>query len=152
MIFNTSFTQIESNLYLTGEVPRRAAFEMPDSRLVIKKNGKFVPDPLKDDQSAILKTKRGLIVIFGCAHAGMINTLNHIRRNLPDDKIYMIIGGTHLGFLSDQQVAKSIDCLQSFGIEKIGVSHCTGSSAALALMNAYRKKFFFAHAGSVIEV
>jgi 7,8-dihydropterin-6-yl-methyl-4-(beta-D-ribofuranosyl)aminobenzene 5'-phosphate synthase len=152
MIFNTSFTQIESNLYLTGEVPRRAAFEMPDSRLVIKKNGKFVPDPLKDDQSAILKTKRGLIVIFGCAHAGMINTLNHIRRNLPDDKIHMIIGGTHLGFLSDRQVAKSIDCLRSFGIEIIAVSHCTGNRAALALMTAFREKFFFANAGTVITI
>ena len=152
MIFNTSFTQIESNLYLTGEVPRRAAFEMPNSRLVIKKNGKFVPDPLKDDQSAILKTKRGLIVIFGCAHAGMINTLNHIRRNLPDDKIHMIIGGTHLGFLSDQQMSKSIDCLRSFGIEKIAVSHCTGNRAALALMTAFREKFFFANAGTVITI
>jgi len=152
MIFNTRFTQIESNLYLTGEVPRRAAFEMPDSRLVIKKNGKFVPDPLKDDQSAILKTKRGLIVIFGCAHAGMINTLNHIRRHLPDDKLHMVIGGTHLGFLSNAQVAKSIACLQSFGIEKIGVSHCTGGKASLHLMKVFKEKFFFANAGTVITI
>ena len=152
MVFNTSFTQIDRNLYLTGEVPRRTPFEMPDSRLVIKKRGKIVPDPLKDDQSAILKTKKGLVVIFGCAHAGMINTIKHIRQNLPADKIHMVIGGTHLGFLSDRQVAKSIDCLRGFAIEKIGVSHCTGGKASLQLMNAFKKKFFFANAGTVITI
>jgi 7,8-dihydropterin-6-yl-methyl-4-(beta-D-ribofuranosyl)aminobenzene 5'-phosphate synthase len=152
LIFNTAFTQIDRNLYLTGEVPRSAAFEKPDSRLVIKKAGRIIPDPLKDDQSAILKTKKGLVVIFGCAHSGMINTLKHIRRQLPDDKLHMIIGGTHLGFLSDAQVAESIDCLKSFSIARIGVSHCTGGRASLALMNAFGEKFFFAHAGTVITL
>ena len=152
LVFNTAFTRIAGNLYLTGEVPRSSAFEKPDSRLVIKKAGNIVPDLLKDDQSAILKTRKGLVVIFGCAHAGMINTLQHVRQHLPDDKIYMVIGGTHLGFLSDAQVAESIDCLRGFAIEKIGVSHCTGGRASLALMNAFREKFFFANAGSSIII
>jgi len=152
LVFNTAFTQIDRNLYLTGEVPRSSVFEKPDSRLVIKKAGNIVPDLLKDDQSAILKTRKGLVVIFGCAHAGMINTLQHIRRYMPKEKMYMILGGTHLGFLSDGQVAESIDCLKSFSIEKIGVSHCTGGRAALALMNAFREKFFFANAGSIINI
>jgi 7,8-dihydropterin-6-yl-methyl-4-(beta-D-ribofuranosyl)aminobenzene 5'-phosphate synthase len=152
LVFNTVFTRIAGNLYLTGEVPRTSAFEKPDPRLVIKKGGKLCPDLLKDDQSAILKTRKGLVVIFGCAHSGMINTLQHVRQCLPDDTLYMIIGGTHLGFLSDAQVAESIDCLRGFAIEKIGVSHCTGGRAALALMNAFREKFFFANAGSSIII
>jgi 7,8-dihydropterin-6-yl-methyl-4-(beta-D-ribofuranosyl)aminobenzene 5'-phosphate synthase len=152
LVFNTAFTRIDRRLYLTGEVPRTSAFEKPDSRLVIKKAENIVPDPLKDDQSAILKTGKGLVVIFGCAHSGMINTLQHIRRQLPDDKLHMIIGGTHLGFLSDAQVAESIDRLKSFSIARIGVSHCTGSRAALALMSAFREKFFFANAGTGITI
>jgi 7,8-dihydropterin-6-yl-methyl-4-(beta-D-ribofuranosyl)aminobenzene 5'-phosphate synthase len=152
LIFNTAFTQIDRNLYLTGEVPRAALFEKPDSRLVIKKAGRIVPDQLKDDQAAILKTRKGLVVIFGCAHSGMINTLQHIRRNMPCDNLYMVIGGTHLGFLSDSQVAESIDCLRSFFIARIGVSHCTGGRASLALMNAFGEKFFFANAGAVITL
>jgi 7,8-dihydropterin-6-yl-methyl-4-(beta-D-ribofuranosyl)aminobenzene 5'-phosphate synthase len=152
LVFNTAFTQIDRNLYLTGEVPRSSAFEKPDSRLVIKKEGKIVPDPLKDDQSAILKTKKGLVVIFGCAHAGIINTLQHIRQYLPNEKMYMILGGTHLGFSSDVQVAESIACLRGFAIEKIGVSHCTGAKASLQLMNAFGEKFFFANAGSSINI
>lgn len=152
LVFNTEFTQVDHTLYLTGEIPRKTVFEMPDARLVIKKNGKLVLDPLKDDQSAVLKTRKGLVVIFGCAHAGMINTLEHIREHLPNEKIHMIIGGTHLGFLSDEQVAESIDCLKLCAVEKIGVSHCTGGKAALALMNAFREKFFFANAGSTITL
>jgi 7,8-dihydropterin-6-yl-methyl-4-(beta-D-ribofuranosyl)aminobenzene 5'-phosphate synthase len=152
LVFNTAFVRIDRNLYLTGEVPRRSTFEKPDTRLVIKQAGKQYPDLLKDDQSAILKTKKGLVVIFGCAHAGIINTLNHIRQHLPEDKIYMVIGGTHLGFLRDRQVAKSIDCLKSFSIKKIGVSHCTGSKASLQLMNAFKEKFFFANVGIVITL
>lgn len=152
LVFNTEFTQIHRNLYLTGEIRRKTVFEMPDARLVLKKNGKLVLDPLKDDQSAVLKTRKGLVVIFGCAHAGMINTLEHIRQHFPHEKIYMIIGGTHLGFLSDEQIAKSIDCLKLFAFEKIGVSHCTGGKAGLALMNAFREKFFFANAGFTIAL
>jgi 7,8-dihydropterin-6-yl-methyl-4-(beta-D-ribofuranosyl)aminobenzene 5'-phosphate synthase len=152
LIFNTSFTQIDRSLFLTGEVPRTTSFEKPDARLVIKKAGSIAPDLLKDDQSAILRTGKGLAVIFGCAHSGMINTLTHIRRNLPDDRIHMIIGGTHLGFLSDAQVAASIKHLKSFSIERIGVSHCTGGKASLALMQAFGGKFFFANAGTVIKL
>jgi 7,8-dihydropterin-6-yl-methyl-4-(beta-D-ribofuranosyl)aminobenzene 5'-phosphate synthase len=152
LIFNTSFTQIDRSLFLTGEVPRTTAFEKPDARLVIKKAGSIAPDLLKDDQSAILRTRKGLVVIFGCAHSGMINTLKHIRRNLPEERIHMIIGGTHLGFLSDAQVAASIKHLKSFSIERIGVSHCTGGKASLALMQAFGGKFFFANAGTVIKL
>ncbi len=152
LVYNTAFTQIDRNLYLTGEIPRKTAFEMPDVRLVLKKNGKLVPDPLKDDQSAVLKTRKGLVVIFGCAHAGMINTLQHVRQHLPGEKIHMIIGGTHLGFLSDRQVAHSIDWLTSCAVDRIGVSHCTGGRAGLALMNAFKEKFFFANAGSLIPL
>ena len=114
LVFNTVFTRIAGNLYLTGEVPRTFAFEKPDPRLVIKKGGKLCPDLLKDDQSAILKTRKGLVVIFGCAHSGMINTLQHIRQHLPDDRIYMVIGGTHLGFSRD--VRRWLKALTASGV------------------------------------
>ncbi len=87
------------------------------------------------------------MVIFGCAHSGMINTLQHIRQHLPDDRIYMVIGGTHLGFSRDAQVAESIDGLRSFAIEKIGVSHCTGAKASLQLMNAFAGEVLFCPCG-----
>jgi len=152
LIFNTAFTQIDRNLFLTGEVPRTTSFEKPDARLVVKKAGSIAPDLLKDDQTAILKTKKGLVVIFGCAHSGMINILEHIRKQLPQETLHMVIGGTHLGFLSDAQIAASIDRLRSFAIERIGVSHCTGDKAALQLMQAFKEKFFFAHAGTVVDL
>jgi len=151
-IFNTGFAAIADDVHLTGEIPRRTDFEMPDPRLVIKKAGVLWPDPLKDDQSLIIKSPKGLIVIFGCAHAGMINTLNHIRDKMPDEKMHMLLGGTHLGYLNEAQIEKSIEHLRDFAVDRIGVSHCTGWKASLCLMKAFGKRFFIANAGQVINI
>ena len=151
-VFNKTFTDVEPDMYLTGEVPRLTTFEKADKRLMIKKDGRLVPDPLNDDQSLVVTTPRGLVVVLGCAHSGMINTLNHIKEKLPGQKIWMVIGGTHIGFLTDEQVRETIVALDGFLIERIGVSHCTGLAQSMKLMQAFGDKFFFANAGSVIEV
>jgi 7,8-dihydropterin-6-yl-methyl-4-(beta-D-ribofuranosyl)aminobenzene 5'-phosphate synthase len=64
----------------------------------------------------------------------------------------MIIGGTHMGFLDDLQVEKTIESLKVFNIDKIGVYQCTGLKAAATLKQAFSKKFFFAQAGTIIKV
>jgi 7,8-dihydropterin-6-yl-methyl-4-(beta-D-ribofuranosyl)aminobenzene 5'-phosphate synthase len=151
-VFNKTFTDVAPDMYLTGEVPRLATFEKADKRLMIKKDGRLVPDPLNDDQSLVLQTPQGLVVILGCAHSGMINTLNHIKEKLPGQKIRMVIGGTHIGFLKDEQVRETIVALDDFSIEQIGVSHCTGLAQSMKLMQAFGERFFFANAGSVVEV
>lgn len=151
-VFNTRFTAIADAVYLTGEIPRRTDFEMPDPRLVIKKAGELWQDPLNDDQSLILKTAKGLVIIFGCAHAGIINTLNHVKNKMPREKVHLLLGGTHLGYLNDTQIEKSIEHLKSFSADKIGVCHCTGWKASLRIMNAFGKQFFVANAGQVINI
>lgn len=151
-VFNKTFTDVAPDMYLTGEVPRLATFEKADKRLMIKKDGRLVPDPLNDDQSLVLQTPQGLVVILGCAHSGMINTLNHIKEKLPGQKIRMVVGGTHIGFLTDEQVRETIEALDGFSIERIGVSHCTGLAPSMKLMQAFGERFFFANAGSVVEV
>ena len=99
-----------------------------------------------------MKTEKGLLVILGCAHSGMINTLDHIKGYFPDEKLHMVIGGTHMGFLDDRQVERTIEALKVFNIDKIGVSHCTGLKAAASLNQAFGERFFFANAGKVIKV
>ena len=151
-VFNKTFTEVENDIYLTGEIPRLTSFEREDKRLFIKKDGSETQDHLNDDQSLVIKTPQGLVVVLGCAHSGMINTLNHIKNNLKEQEIHMVIGGTHVGFLDDAQIQETIESLESFSIEKIGVSHCTGLAAAMKFMQAFGNRFFFANAGSVIEV
>jgi 7,8-dihydropterin-6-yl-methyl-4-(beta-D-ribofuranosyl)aminobenzene 5'-phosphate synthase len=151
-VLNTAFTEIAPGMYLTGEVPRETLFEKNDPRLVILQEGAYVPDTIPDDQSLVLSTAQGLVVVLGCAHAGIINTLTHIANHLPGQSLHMVIGGTHLGYLDKQQVADTIAQFKSFSIERIGVSHCTGLAAACQLKQVFGDRFFFATAGSEIII
>ncbi len=151
-IFNTSFSEICPDVYLTGEVPRTSGFELPDKRLVVKQGAGTAPDPLRDDQSLVVKTARGLVVVLGCAHAGLINTLKHVCANLPEEPLHMVLGGTHVGYLEKEQVQCTIEALKEFSFDRIGVSHCTGLGPAMRFMQAFEDRFFFASAGTVLEV
>jgi 7,8-dihydropterin-6-yl-methyl-4-(beta-D-ribofuranosyl)aminobenzene 5'-phosphate synthase len=151
-VFNTGFSEIAQGVYLTGEIPRESFFEKDDPRLKVRSSGAYVQDSVPDDQSLVLESGRGLAVVLGCAHSGLINTLNHIETQLPGKPVHTVIGGTHLGFLADEQVEQTIRELKAFDLEKIGVSHCTGPAAAARLMQAFGKRFFFAQAGSSLEI
>ena len=151
-IANQNVVEVEENIFLTGEVPRINPFEKPDQRLFSEIEGKIVPDLFLDDQSLILKTQKGLVVILGCAHSGMINILNHAVDKLKMEKIHAVLGGTHLGFLTPEQLEESILSLIKMDVEKIGVSHCTGFSAASRLYQDFGDRFFYGCVGSVLEI
>ena len=151
-VFNTVFTEIERGVYLTGEVPRTNCFETDDTRLVVIRAGRYVQDSVVDDQSLVLESAQGLVVILGCAHSGVINILNHIAAHFPGQSVHTLIGGTHIGFLGDDQVEKTIEALKEFSLQKIGVSHCTGLAPGMRLMQAFGERFFFATAGSILEI
>jgi len=151
-ILNTDFIQIEEGLFLTGEVPRKTPFEKPDTRLFTEMDGKTTQDVFLDDQSLILDTKKGLIVLLGCAHSGMINIINHVINKTGKEIFYAILGGTHLDFLTPEQLEESIKSLKKMGIEKIGVSHCTGMKAAFRLHQEFGDRFFYGCVGSVLVV
>ena len=151
-ILNTDFTEVAEGIYLTGEVPRQTSFEKQDPRLFSEIEGKIVPDVFADDQSLILDTEKGLVIILGCAHSGMINILHHVINKIKKDNIFTIIGGTHLGFLTPEQLAESIESLKKMKVKLIGVSHCTGIRAVTKLIQEFGDRFFYGGVGTVIEV
>jgi 7,8-dihydropterin-6-yl-methyl-4-(beta-D-ribofuranosyl)aminobenzene 5'-phosphate synthase len=151
-IFNKELIEVEKGLFLTGEVPRKTPFEKPDPRLFVEEDGKTTQDIFLDDQSLILDTEKGLILIFGCAHAGMINIINHVINKTGKEKFYAILGGTHLDFLTPEQLEESIQSLNNLEVEKIGVSHCTGLRAAFRIQLEFGDRFFYGCVGSVLEV
>lgn len=150
--FNTDFIEVERGVFLTGEVPRKTSFEKPDPRLKIETEGKVTQDILPDDQSLILSTEKGLVLIFGCAHSGMINIIQHVIAKTGKDKFYAIFGGTHLDFLTPEQLEESIKTLKTLEIEKINVSHCTGMKPAFRLHQEFGDRFSYGCVGSVEEV
>jgi len=150
-VFNTEFKEIAPGMYLTGEVPRKTDFEIGDLDQVIKSGDDFIKDPMRDDQSLIIKTEKGLFVILGCSHAGIINILDYAREMTGETRIHAVIGGTHLGPVSPEQREKSITALKAFDIERLGVSHCTGLPALLRLAQEFKERFFFCNVGTVVE-
>ncbi len=149
--FSDQFRQIEPGLWLTGEVPRRTDYELGDGKQVIKSGDGYVKDDIRDDQSVVVETEKGLFIILGCCHAGIINTLSYIMEKMGPRHIYAVIGGTHLGPVGDVQRDKSIDALKAFDIERLGVSHCTGQKTASLLAAQFGERFFFCNVGTAVE-
>ena len=151
-VFNRDFIEVDKGLFLTGEVPRQTNFEKADPRLFSEIDGKTTQDLFLDDQSLILDTEKGLILILGCAHAGMINIINHVINKTGKQTFYAIVGGTHLDFLTPEQLEESIKSLKRMEIGKIGVSHCTGMRAAFRLHQEFGDRFSYGCVGSVLEI
>jgi 7,8-dihydropterin-6-yl-methyl-4-(beta-D-ribofuranosyl)aminobenzene 5'-phosphate synthase len=100
----------------------------------------------------VIKTEQGLFIILGCAHSGIINTIEHALKITGEERIHTVIGGTHLGPVSEQQKAESIKALKEYKISRLGVSHCTGLPASARLAQEFGEKFFYCNVGTVVEV
>jgi 7,8-dihydropterin-6-yl-methyl-4-(beta-D-ribofuranosyl)aminobenzene 5'-phosphate synthase len=151
-VLNRDFVQVGPAMYLSGEVPRRTSFETLDSRLKRKTGDVYVIDSFSDDQSLVLDTPQGLVIVFGCAHAGMMNIIYHVMAQTGKDRLHGLVGGTHLAFLGREQLETSVRELKKLSPDFVGVSHCTGFRAAATLCQAFGERFRYGHVGAVFEV
>jgi 7,8-dihydropterin-6-yl-methyl-4-(beta-D-ribofuranosyl)aminobenzene 5'-phosphate synthase len=151
-VFNTEPKEIVPGMILSGEIPRQTSFEQGDKKLVVKDKKGYVQDSILDDQTLIIKTAKGLFIILGCSHSGIINIINYAIEKTGQEHIHTIIGGTHLGPADKETREKSIEALKQFDIERIGVSHCTGLETSMQLYYEFGERFFFCNVGTVVEV
>ena len=150
--FNTSFREIAPGLMLSGEIPRLTEYEKGDKKLLLKTDEGYTQDLVLDDQTLVATTEKGLVIILGCSHSGIINIINHIIDKTGKTHIRTIIGGTHLGPASEETKEKTIQALKKFDIEKIGVSHCTGLETSMRLFQEFGDRFFFCNVGTEVEI
>jgi 7,8-dihydropterin-6-yl-methyl-4-(beta-D-ribofuranosyl)aminobenzene 5'-phosphate synthase len=150
--FNTDFREIVPGLMLSGEIPRLTEYEKGSKRFLLKTSEGNVQDLIFDDQTLFMNTEKGLVIILGCSHSGIINIINHIIDKTGQTHIRTIIGGTHLGPASEETKEKTIQALKKFDIEKIGVSHCTGLETSMRLFQEFGERFFFCNVGNEIEI
>ena len=94
-------------------------------------------DPLLDDQALFADCAAGLVVIFGCAHSGVINTLEYVAQLTGRSRIHAVLGGMHLLQASSERIEATADALERHGVERIMPCHCTGSQA----MSLFRARF-----------
>jgi 7,8-dihydropterin-6-yl-methyl-4-(beta-D-ribofuranosyl)aminobenzene 5'-phosphate synthase len=130
---NSHSLWIDDTVLVTGEIPRTNNFEkgFPSHYSEIE-NGEMEADPLiKDDQAIIVNVKdKGLVILTGCGHAGIINTLNYAKELADEDRIYAVIGGMHLsGGLFEPIIPKTVGELEKLKPRYIVPCHCSGLKA-----------------------
>lgn len=143
---------ITDHIMTSGEIPMASGYEDIDNFLFVKKDGVLHPDPVADDLALVIDTDFGLVVILGCAHHGLVNTLRQAQKLTGKEMIYAAIGGIHLFRASDEQIELTIAELKKMGIQKLGVSHCTGFKASTRLAQEFPGVFFQNNAGTRIEL
>lgn len=137
--------EVLPGIWTTGEVPRVTSYEDTGGDFYCGNKG-CERDALKDDQSIFFKTSLGIVVILGCAHAGVINTLLHIQ-TLAGQRIHAVFGGMHLLHATDERLQLVVDALKRIGPDWIAPNHCTGDRAVACLRNAFPGQTLEAHAG-----
>ncbi|WP_125152310.1 MBL fold metallo-hydrolase [Clostridium rectalis] len=146
-----SMTKIIDNIYVFANFQRNCLFEDLNERMMIKnEEEQYVIDSFDDEIVVGLDTEKGLIILLGCSHPGVINILNTISK-VTLKKIYGIFGGTHLIEADEQRIIKTINKLKEMEIKLIGVSHCTGDRAIDLFSRSY-SNFFINNTGSVIYI
>lgn len=141
---------INKNIMIFTNFKRNNDFELQNKRFQIKQDKNYSLDNFSDEIVLVLKGEKGLFVVVGCSHVGMVNILETIiaRTGLP---IYGIIGGTHLIEADEQRLNKTIKFLKEKDIQIIAVSHCTGEKAAEELKRQFGNKFLYNNTGNIID-
>jgi 7,8-dihydropterin-6-yl-methyl-4-(beta-D-ribofuranosyl)aminobenzene 5'-phosphate synthase len=139
---------ISENIMTTGEIPMVSGYEEVENNLFIKKGDALYQDQLADDLALLIDTDFGLVVILGCAHRGIVNTLRHAQSLTGKELVYAAIGGTHLFRASGERIERTMADLKEMGIQKLGVSHCTGFRASAQLVREFEGIFFLNNAGT----
>lgn len=131
--------EVTSGLHTTGPIPRVTTFEDVGGPFFLDAAG-TQPDPIVDDQALYFTAREGVVVLLGCAHAGVINTLSYIHKLTRGARIHAVIGGMHLLNASPLRLAATTTALQQFGIRLLAPCHCTGSAAIDLLRTLFPQK------------
>ena len=138
-ISHTKPSQIIPGIWTTGKVPRKFD-EKNWSELgkIIDSNGNKIEDTIPEDQSLFFDTENGIVLISGCGHAGLINTLEYVKTIIPDRPIYQILGGFHLLKLDNEMLKWTANKMKEAGVKYFVGAHCTGINSTYAIRKFMR--------------
>ena len=127
---HNSFIEIHPGIFLTGPVPR----PYPEKNytlggnIIMKKDeaGNVIHDIVPEDMSLVIRTEKGLVLVSGCGHSGIINTITHTQNNLAGQPLLAAIGGFHLLENTDDQIKWTAEKLKESRIRYFMGAHCTG--------------------------
>lgn len=143
--------QIVEGLYSTGEIWEHEDFERTSLEVYTLREGKIVKDELLDDMSIAVKTSRGLVIVSGCSHAGIVSIIKRAVEITGEKRIRAVIGGFHLIDASEERIDLTLEEFKRLGVEEVYTGHCTGLKAEAAFLESYGDAFHKLHAGMVME-
>lgn len=128
--------ELHPGIWITGPIPRLHAEKNWSPVMHIERNGSLEEDTIPEDQALVIQTKKGLVVIAGCGHAGIVNTMEYARELVPGTPVHAVLGGFHLLALTDEKVDWTGAKMQEFGVQHVLGAHCTGINAVKLLRDA----------------
>jgi 7,8-dihydropterin-6-yl-methyl-4-(beta-D-ribofuranosyl)aminobenzene 5'-phosphate synthase len=149
LMLSTDAVAILPGVRMTCEIPRIHDEERSQEHFCLDAEGRQ-DDPIADDQALIVETGTGIVVLLGCAHAGLINTLDHIRDLTAGTPIRAVVGGMHLRSATPGWLEWTIRELRRFDIGTLYPMHCTGFAATAALWQALPGRVQSAGAGTTL--
>lgn len=138
-------TEILPGIHVTGEIPRGNRIEDTGGPFYLDAH-RLNPDQLPDDQALYIETHQGLIVLLGCGHSGVINTLEYIQQLSAGQAIHALIGGMHLLRASPERLNFTAEGLNRLGVRYLAANHCTGLDAVCHFKTRFPEVF---HASTV---
>ncbi len=133
--------EIAAGVYLSGEIPQGKEPVPGEPFLTIRRKLKLRPDLFVDEQFLLIETPGGLVMLNGCCHSGLINSLRHVRSVLPEAKIRSVIGGFHLRSAPAEDLARIAAALAEYDPELVAAGHCTGEAAERVLADRFGPRF-----------
>jgi 7,8-dihydropterin-6-yl-methyl-4-(beta-D-ribofuranosyl)aminobenzene 5'-phosphate synthase len=145
----TTPTEIFPGAYFTGNIERVTSYEKVSASYHIKRGDKIVHDTFPGEQAVFFNLKgKGLVILSGCAHVGIVNAVKQAQRTAGTDKIHAIMGGLHLINAESSVIEKTVSDIKAMKPEYVVTTHCTGFEANGALAREMPDQFILNTAGT----
>lgn len=147
VVWTSKPSEVLDGIFVTGEIPRQSSFEDTCGRFFLDA-ACTRPDSLVDDQALYFDTLEGTVVVLGCAHSGVVNTLEYVRELTHGRPILAVLGGMHLLMAGPERIERTIEAFRRWDIQRLWPAHCTGLSAVARLWAAFPERCAAAPVGT----
>lgn len=150
-IINNSMHKLDDGLWLVRDFEMKNNFEKLDKRFFIGRDSDYYLDRFTDEMVLCIETSKGLVLIVGCSHVGIINIVENVTQRFKDQPIRGIIGGIHLINAKEERVKHTLEELLKLNLEFLALSHCTGDENIKRIKEIFKDCFIMNITGNRIE-
>lgn len=152
IVSKAGLVMINPGVYLVPHIENKLEVIGKRAHMARKTEHGYIPDNFSHEQSLVFETKKGLVVFNSCSHGGLPNIMKDIQYYLPNQKVYMTVGGLHLAGMSKKSVQEIACMIKELSIEKVVTGHCTGKKAFQILKDEIGENVQQTHVGMKIEM